>query len=198
LGLFDGLFGGKKQKAKTSKSQYLPDVKEPDEISFAKNFTEKGGRFIFCESLDEAQQNFNAILKEHQWTSNEVVSIQKELGEHFNLNVSPKGGKKILKNAPVLFLTCEYLIANTGGIMICSSQVHKIALPELPEQLIIFASTSQISSDVSEGMSSLKSKYFEDLPTNITTLNPKHPDRETDFLSYGNNSKNIYLLLVEA
>ena len=198
MGLFDGLFGGKKQKAKSSQSQYLPETKEPDEINFARNFTEKGGRFIFCESLKEAQQAFNSILAEHQWETDRVACIQDELGQHFNVQISATGNKQILSDAAVMLLTCEYLIANTGGIMICSSQIQKIALPELPEHLIIFASTAQISADVSEGMSALKSKYFESLPTNITTLNPKHPDRESDFLSYGNNSKNIYLLLVEA
>lgn len=197
MGLFDGLFGGKKQKAKSTKSQYLPETKEPDEINFARNFTDKGGRFIFCESLTEAQKTYQSILSEHQWKSEQVVCLQGELNQHFDVHLSQPGIQQPA-DASAMLLTCEYLIANTGGIMICSTQIKKIAVPELQENLIIFASTEQICADVSEGMSALKSKYFNALPTNITTLNPKHPDRESDFLSYGNNSKNIYLLLVEA
>ena len=41
----------------------------------------------------------------------------------------------------------------------------------------------------------LKSFYSNKLPTNITTLNPKNLDKESDFLSQGQGAKNIYLII---
>ena len=43
----------------------------------------------------------------------------------------------------------------------------------------------------------LKSKYFGNLPTNITTLNAKDSSKENDFLTEGKSAKNIYLILQE-
>jgi hypothetical protein len=51
---------------------------------------------------------------------------------------------------------------------------------------------------VSEGMTSLKNKYPDRLPSNITTLNVKNSVDEKDFLSYGNSAKSLYLLLEES
>ena len=44
-------------------------------------------------------------------------------------------------------------------------------------------------------MSKIKAFYSKNLPSNITTLNAKNNEKESDFLSHGNSSKNIYLLL---
>ena len=45
------------------------------------------------------------------------------------------------------------------------------------------------------GMTELKKKYTDQLPTNITTLNVKNSEDENDFLSYGNSAKNLYLVI---
>ena len=60
----------------------------------------------------------------------------------------------------------------------------------------MFAKNSQFSSDVSESMSLLNSKY-ETKPTNITTINAFDTKSEIDFLSYGRTSKNLYLIVQE-
>ena len=61
----------------------------------------------------------------------------------------------------------------------------------------MFSSLDRFVGDVSEGMSELKKRYANPLPTNITTLNVKNVNDENDFLSYGNSAKNLYLILQE-
>ena len=188
-------FLGKKDKSESTeeRSPFMPKIKDPVEILFAKNFTQKGGKFLFVENTDNALDVFNKILLENNWQMEQLACLNPELAEHFNLTPS----ETIPKDSAALLLTCEYMVANKGGMLICQHQIHNLTLDKLPENLIIYADTNQFAPDVSEGMSLLKSKYFGDLPTNITTLNVKDSSKENDFLTQGNSSKNIYLILQE-
>jgi len=70
------LFGKKKDK---EKSKYLPENEIPNDLSFVKKFTIKGGRFLFCENQDETTSNFNEILLENNWNLNDVFCLNKDL-----------------------------------------------------------------------------------------------------------------------
>ena len=96
-----------------------------------------------------------------------------------------------------MVLYCESLVANKGAILICSRQIKDQKLSDLPENLIIVARTTDFIQDVSEAMTAINTKYKDNLPTNITTLNAFDPTKENDFLSYGGNSKHLYLLVQE-
>lgn len=186
---------GKKDNSKPNKdeSPFMPKIKEPVEIEFAKNFTEKGGRFLFVENKNNAIEVFDKIREENNWKPEQINCINTELAEAFHL----KKSDSINPDSPVLFLTCEFLIANKGGMLICKQQIQNRSFKELPNELIIYASADQFVSDISEGMSKLKSKYFGNLPTNITTLNAKGSETKEDFLTQGNSAKSIYLILQE-
>jgi hypothetical protein len=197
VSFWNSLFGGKKVSKEDEKSEspFMPEKKDPVEISFANNFISKGGRFLFSESELDCKKFFNNILKENNWNKSDLFSLDQKITGTFNLeadlNTSSISDKK------VAFISCEFLIANTGGILISSNQIKNLKLIQLPEHIIVKAKTNQFASDVSEGMSKLKAFYSKNIPTNITTLNAKNSDKESDFLSHGNSSKNIYLLLEE-
>ena len=192
---FWSIFSRKKKKSKESKEQspFLPKTKDPIEILFAKNFTKKGGRFIFCETASEADNNFNNILEENNWTEKNIFCSSKNVILKFGLNTNSLSLK--LNQSNVFLTTCEYLIANKGNILISNNQLKNYKLNELPINIIVFSSINRIVNDVSEGMTVLKNKYKNEVPSNITTLKPKKLIEENDFLSYGNSAKNIYLLL---
>ncbi|MEN8768538.1 MAG: LUD domain-containing protein, partial [Candidatus Arcticimaribacter sp.] len=100
--------------------------------------------------------------------------------------------------APKAFVMhCEYLIANKGAILICNRQIQEKKLSDLPQNLIIIATSNDFKNDVSEAMSAINQKYKNNLPSNITTLNAFDPTKENDFLSYGGNAKHLYLLVQE-
>ena len=192
---FWSIFSRNKKKSKESieQSPFLPKIKDPVEILFAKNFTKKGGRFIFCETASESDNNFENILKENNWTEKNIFCNRKNLILKFGLSTGLLNLE--LNKSNVFLTTCEYLIANKGNILISNHQLKNFKLTELPINLIVFSSINQIASDVSEGMTKLKNKYKKKVPSNITTLKPKKLIEENDFLSYGNSAKNIYLLL---
>ena len=192
---FWNIFSRKKKKTEEfkEKSPFLPQIKDPIEILFAKNFTKKGGRFIFCETASELNNNFNNILDENKWTEKNIFCNNENLILKFGLSFNSFNLE--LNQSNVFFTTCEYLIANKGNILVSNNQLKNFKLNELPINLIVFSSINQIESDVSAGMTKLKNKYKNKVPSNITTLKPKKLIEENDFLSYGNSAKNIYLLL---
>jgi len=195
VGLFSNVFGSKKKEQNAEKSPYLASKKDPKELHFARVFTEKGGKFIFSENAEQTRNYFHRILAENGWGSSDLKSDSKSLNSFFNITVNPEALEN--KKATVQLLGCEYLIANKGSVLVCSHQIQNLKLDELPENLIILASAAQFVEDVSEAMTMINTRYKEDLPSNITTLNTFDTNKEDDFLSYGSSTKNLYLLVQE-
>ena len=197
MGFWNKLFGKKKITSKPSdKSPYFPEKKHQIEISFATLFTQKGGKFIYSENSKTSDQYFKLILEENKWSNDDILCFDKNLAHRFHtkcqsIDINTNGFK-------VFLITCEYLIANKGTILICNKQLKDFKLENLPQFFIVFSSLNNFVNDVSEGMTNLKNKYTDRLPSNITTLNVKNSNDEKDFLSYGNSAKSLYLLLQES
>lgn len=82
--------------------------------------------------------------------------------------------------------------------MLSSRQMREKKLGDLPEDVIIFATTSQIVETLSDGLRIINTKRSGTIPSNITTIQHfKIKESEDDFMSYGSSSKNLYLLLLE-
>jgi L-lactate utilization protein LutB len=103
------------------------------------------------------------------------------------------------KESNVLFTSCEYLIAQNGSILISENQIGEMKLDQLPNNIIVYATTSQLLDSITDGLKQIKRIYKERIPGNITTLKNFKTEEETkeDFLSYGSSVKNLYLILLE-
>ena len=162
------------------------------DLIFAENFTKSGGRFIFIDEINSTKEVFEKIFEENQWDSENVCSLNANVAK----NLEIKSIRKIdNENVRALVTECEFLISNTGRILICNKQIKSNKIEDLPSVLIVLAKSNQFVSDVSEGMTKLKNKYKGNFPTNITTLNVKNKLNEDNFLTYGNSAKDIYLIL---
>ena len=162
------------------------------DLIFAENFTKSGGRFIFIDEINSTKEVFEKIFEENQWHSENVCSLNPNVAK----NLEIKSIRKIdNENVRALVTECEFLISNTGRILICNKQIKSNKIEDLPSVLIVLAKSNQFVSDVSEGMTMLKNKYKGNFPTNITTLNVKNKLNEDNFLTYGNSAKDIYLIL---
>ncbi|GAA4111958.1 hypothetical protein GCM10022393_10040 [Aquimarina addita] len=201
MSLFRRLFSSKSKSDQKSKerhsddrSKYMPEINLPVDESFMINFKRNGGKFLYCDTDEEILDSFDKILLENDWYEKDVCCFDIGL-EHkfsgFNLTY-------IKNNSASFFLaTCEYLIADSGSILISSNQLREKKLTELPDSFIILAGTSQIVSNIGEGLKGIKEKNKNSIPSNITTIKNFEPQKEKDFLSYGSTSKNLYLLLLE-
>ena len=190
MGFWD-FFKSKKKDESESGESPLPNISSNDLI-FAKNFTDSGGRFIFIDEINSTKEVFEKIFEENQWNPENVCSLDTNVAK----NLEIKSIRKIdNENVKALVTECEFLISNTGRILICNKQIKSNKIEDLPSVLIVLAKSNQFVSDVSEGMTKIKNKYKGNFPKNITTLNVKNKLNEDNFLTYGNGAKDIYLIL---
>lgn len=162
---------------------------------FVHNFLEKGGKFLYCVNKEEVIKNLKNVFTENKW--DKAYLLNPSLKKMFD-----KKQVTVLKNIQVgcpVFSTCEHLIADNGDILFSSNQLKSKKLNKLPDDFIVFATTSQIVKDTGQGLTGIKRKNKDNLPTNISSIrNYRLNNPDDSFLNYGNsNSKNLYLLLLE-
>ena len=161
---------------------------------FIFNFKKNGGKFLYCENKQEVAEQFENILEENDWFESEVLCYEPALFSLLDEN-------KLFYNSPAnpkfLLASCENLIADEGSILFSSKQIKQNKPNELPANIVVIATTSQIRCIKSDGLSAIKRKYERDYPTNITTIKYFEKAKEEDFTQYGSVAKNMYLLLLE-
>jgi L-lactate utilization protein LutC len=202
MGLFDKLFGGGKRKKRSketvqTRGVHMPDLKIPVDEKFTIQFKKNGGKFIYCDSQEEVLEGLRNIIEENQWDAMPFYSLNPSLQQRFekeNLSFTHRASE-----SEVFFTTCEHLVAQNGSILVSSNQLLEKKLHEIPLNIIVFATTSQLVDTIGEGLKIIKKKYRERIPANITTLKHFKPASEEskDFLTYGSSSKHLYLLLLE-
>ena len=199
MSLFRKIFGLKNTPEDTIKNEergkYMPEIKLPIDEQFTINFKANGGKFLYCENMQEIQQSLKFILNENGWHDDQVLLFDKRLESLFN-NFHLKTTEKVSEST-YFFSTCEYLISDDGSLLISSNQIAEKKLKELPDDFIIFATTSQFVHNIGEGLRGIKGKNKQKIPTNITTIKHFKTIEDKDFLTYGSSSKNLYLLLLE-
>ena len=195
------LFGGGRKKVSKETAEtrglHMPDLNIPIDEKFTINFKKNGGKFLYCDSFSEVSQALKNIIEENSWHNHPFFIMNSSLEDTF----SKEGilfAKKI-QDSEVFFSTCEHLIAQDGSILVCSNQLKERKLNELPANIIVYATTSQFTDSIGEGLKTIKKKYGHSIPANITTLKHFQANAENsdDFLTYGSSSKNLYLLLLE-
>ena len=175
----------------------MPDLNIPVDEKFTIHFKKNGGKFLYCDSFTEISQALKNIITENNWQDHPFFVLDSKLKDKF--------GKEKVKfthrsaDSDVFFTTCEHLVAQNGSILVCSNQLMEKKLHELPYNVIVFATTSQLVESIGEGLKTIKKRYSGRIPANITTLKHFQANEENsdDFLTYGSSSKNLYLLLLE-
>jgi len=190
LGFWD--FFRNKKNEDSSEIESLINKDDSRDIIFVKNFTSSGGRFTFIDEKNSTNEIFEKIIEENQWSSDNVCSLDSNISKNLGIRLIRKISND---NVKALVTECEFLLSNTGRILICNKQIKSNRIENLPSVVIILANSNQFVSDVSEGMTKLKNKYKANFPTNITTINVKNKLNEENFLTYGNGAKDIYLIL---
>ncbi|MDM9632359.1 LUD domain-containing protein [Robiginitalea aurantiaca] len=203
MGFFDKLFGGGKKKKGSketvqTRGAHMPDLKIPVDEKFTIQFKKNGGKFIYCDDFGEVLEGMKNIIQENQWEQTPFYILNPSLEERFsdqNIRFS-----RTASDSEVFFTTCEHLIAQNGSILVSSNQLLEKKLSEIPENIVVLATTSQLVESIGEGLKIIKKKYRQRIPANITTLKHFKPTTEgdsVDFLTYGSSSKHLYLLLLE-
>lgn len=200
MSLFRKIFGSKSDSKEeelksNERGKYMPEIKLPIDEKFTINFKANGGKFLYCEDLDEIFESLQNIIEENSWGDKKACFFDQNLKDRFK-SVDLLTTDRVSEST-FFITTCENLIANDGSLLISSNQIAEKKLIELPSNFIVFATTSQMVETIGEGLRGIKSKNKQKIPTNITTIKHFKSSEEKDFLSYGSSSKNLYLLLLE-
>ena len=164
--------------------------------AFVHHFISNGGKFLYCISEKEIINNLDQIISENNW--NIITCFDKSL-KNF-LKKSHVNVQEEVDDKKPFFTSCEHLISDNGDILFSSNQLSTHKLASLTNDFIVFAKTSQFVKDTGEGLTGIKTNCKDgSIPTNISAIKKYSLNIDDDnFLNYGNNnSKNLYLLLLE-
>lgn len=197
MSLFKKFFGTGNDSSDEEKENDLNSFSSqnlPNDELFTLNFRKNGGKFLYCENMEEVKNHFEDILEENDWFESDAVCFEPKL---FSILEENKLNYIKPVNPKFLLASCENLIADEGAVLFSSNQIKQNKPLELPANIIILATTSQIIENKSDGLREIKKRYDKNYPTNITTIKYFEKAKEEDFLHYGSVAKNLYLLLLE-
>ena len=123
------------------------------DYKFAQLFTHSGGFFNYCGDEAEALQTLNHIVKIEQ--INNMYCWDKELQNFLDVIKTSYTNELCLDN-DAAFITCEFLIAYDGRIMLSHNNIQHYHSSRLPSKIIIIANVSQIVNNLNDAMSKVK------------------------------------------
>lgn len=154
---------------------------------FAQLFTHSGGFFNYCADEAEALQTLNQIIK--------IEGIQnlfcwdKELQNFLNV-VKSAYTSELQPSNDAAFITCEYLIAYDGRIMLSHNNILHYHSSRLPDRIIIIANVSQIVNNLNDAMGKIKRNGNI---KNLTSISGSQSKMD----SSSNSNTKLFLLLLE-
>ncbi len=150
-------------------SDIFTTSEEPLEIQFAQNFSELRGKFIYCESETDFIENFTSIANDNAWSN--LFCLEPTLQDLLkNAAIEFSDTEENLLNTAIGLTLCECLIARTGSVMITSKQASGRRLPIYANFHVVVAYTSQLVSNVKDGLKYIREKYNHQLPSMISTI----------------------------
>lgn len=157
------------------------------DYKFAQLFTHSGGFFNYCQDEAEALQVLNQIVKIEEIKS--VFCCDEDLKNFLNVvKVSYTPELELFNDAA--FITCEYLIAYDGRIMLSHNNILHYHSSRLPEKIIIMANVSQIVTNLGDAMMRVKRRGTL---KNLTSISGNQSKLDTP----NKDNTKLFLLLLE-
>jgi L-lactate dehydrogenase complex protein LldG len=179
-------------------SEIFAISEEPLEIQFAQNFSALNGKFVFCENETEFIDNFDFFVKDNNWEN--IFTLEPEIK-----NLLSKGNIRFSDKEEFLFKTdigltfCECLIARTGSVMVSSKQMSGRRIPVYSNFHVVVAYTSQLVSNVKDGLKFIKEKYNNQLPSMISTITgpSRTADIEKTLVQGAHGPREIFVFMID-
>ncbi len=187
------MLSGEPDSNESQEEQLLKiDENDPIDVRFAKRFNHEGGKFVYCQNMEEVQRSLRMIASELEAKSfycpNPAIREQfKECDLSFTDSES----------ATVFITDCECLVAFIGAVMISSKQMMGKKLDQLPGKYIVVANTSQFVDKLNAGLTMIREKHSGRIPNQITTLHAPLHRIELGNEASTTSRKELFLLLLE-
>ena len=168
------------------------------DILFASTLIEKGGKFIFCDSIADVVSELKALSEELKWAH--VFCWENEIKDAFCEANFQKGAIGFtLENSSAAMCLCETLVADTGSLILNPKQASRRRLPVFPRVQIFLADTSQIAADLNKAVDLFNIKNRGELPSVLDLAdNVKgHYYYDGNLVLKAEGTSEIYVFLVD-
>ena len=166
-------------------------------VLFANTFTDKGGKFLYCETADELMENLATIAQDNQLEP---------------LFCSDPGIREILRTAEIASIAdpselpnlkasitrCEQLVARTGSIVMSSKLHGGRNSYSMPDVHIVIGYASQVVREIKHALQEIKTRYSS--PPSLVTFvtGPSRTgDIEKTLVMGAHGPKELYLLFID-
>ncbi|MDE5575314.1 MAG: lactate utilization protein [Bacteroidales bacterium] len=117
------------------------------DVVFAENFVHRGGRFVYCENMEEAVQSLQFLADDNQW--HDKIFCRDESVEPILQWAKISYGKEpldgVLKSVGIC--ACRCLVANDGSILFDASSAGRRIFAQA-DTIVFIALSGQICPDL--------------------------------------------------
>lgn len=155
------------KKPDFTSSVYVP-LKENQVQEFQEKLILAGGRFLYTETIEEAVDELQSIIRDNQWKN--IFCNDDMLQKYFPGKIDTDSDSQSFDQMTVGITRCEYLVAHLGSVIVSSGQASGRRLNVYPEIHIIFAHENQLTDFLENGLKQIKDKYEGSLPSFISVV----------------------------
>lgn len=179
-------------------SPLYPDHEEDLDLVFAHEFTQLGGKLVYCEGEIDLIEQLIILVEKIQ--INKIYVWEKKLQEiiepyGFPFRKSLQGFEEIEAS----ITSCEALIARSGSVLLSNASESGRRLGVYAPVHIVVAKTSQLVSETKDGLDLIRKRYGSEFPTMISTVSgpSRTADIEKRLVLGAHGPKELYLFLLE-
>jgi L-lactate dehydrogenase complex protein LldG len=179
-------------------SSVYPESDEPLAIQFAQALNKCSGKFIYCESESEFINKLESLKREFQWKN--IFACDPVLKEILTqAEFEFLSSEEQMMEAEAAVTECEFLVARIGTVMVSSALPSGRKASVFPESHIVFAYTSQLVADIRDGLSGMRKKYENGLPSMISFITgpSRTADIEKTLVMGAHGPRELYVFLIE-
>ncbi len=170
----------------------------PDIETFAINFTNNEGRFIYCENSEDFHKKLKEVAKKvgwkyvYCWHKTLVSFLQQK--DFRNCKIGHR-----LDKAHAGLTPCESLIMDTGSILYSSALQSGRSLAILPPVWLVIASSQHVVTSLSQAFKNLQTKYPDGFPSMLNLVSGHAYTQSIGMkkIKAGMGPQEIYLFYVE-
>ncbi|MFN8309414.1 MAG: LUD domain-containing protein [Chitinophagales bacterium] len=168
------------------------------DIQFATGLIEKGGKFMYCESMAAAIEELKRQAEDNGWAH--VFCWENEIKDAFHENNFQRGviGYTI-ENSDAAMCLCEGLVAASGAILLNPKQASRRRLPVFPKTQIFLADVSQLRADLNKAIMQFAAANRGELPSVLDLCdNVKgHYYHDGSLVLKAEGPEDIYVFLID-
>ncbi len=174
-----------------------PPAHEPILETFARNFTQAQGQFIYCDNKFDFIDKLLTLIERKKYKNlqcweSDIQQHLKDSGIAFNYDVTQ------IEKAQVGITSCESLIARIGTILLSSTKNGR-AISIAPSTHIVVAYTSQVVMEMKDAMQVIKNKYGRNTPAMLSYVTgpSRTADIERTLVLGAHGPKELFVFLID-